>query len=66
MVFGPDAQSVLLTTFMIGSPALTFCTKMFFRIPEADFLYDGAVFLTGLLLTLLVGEQHNETEKESV
>ncbi|KAL8467692.1 hypothetical protein ACS0TY_031077 [Phlomoides rotata] len=53
LIFGPDARSILVTTFLIGSPALTFCTKMFLRIPETDFLYDGAVFVTGLLLTLL-------------
>ncbi|KAL8460105.1 hypothetical protein ACS0TY_031857 [Phlomoides rotata] len=53
LIFGPDARSILVTTFLIGSPALTFCTKMFLRMPETDFLYDGAVFVTGLLVTLL-------------
>lgn len=55
MVFGPDAGSVLLSTVLIGGPALTFCIKMIFRISELDFLYGRIVLAGGFILTFLVG-----------
>ncbi|KAK6147802.1 hypothetical protein DH2020_018714 [Rehmannia glutinosa] len=53
LIFGPDATSVILSTFLIGAPALTFCFKMLLRIPEVDFLYGHVVFIVGLVLTVL-------------
>ncbi|XP_075491596.1 putative protein S-acyltransferase 1 isoform X1 [Primulina tabacum] len=54
LIFGPDAASLLLSSFLIGAPALTFCTKMLVRIPEVDSLYGHIVFIVGLVLTFLV------------
>ncbi|KAI3444255.1 hypothetical protein Pfo_000920 [Paulownia fortunei] len=53
LIFGPDAASVLLSTFLIGAPALTFCIKMLLRIPKVDFLYGHVVLIVGLVLTVL-------------
>lgn len=53
LVFGPDAGSVILSTVLIGGPALTFCIKMFMRISEVDFMYGHAVLTVGCFLTLL-------------
>ncbi|KAL8489167.1 hypothetical protein ACS0TY_025169 [Phlomoides rotata] len=53
LVFGPDGGSVLLSTFLIGGPALTFCLKMYLRIPEVNFLYGRLVLIIGLVLTFL-------------
>ncbi|GFP83779.1 probable protein s-acyltransferase 3 [Phtheirospermum japonicum] len=53
LVFGPDAGSVLLSTFLIGGPALTFCIRMFLRIPEVDYIYGRVVLTVGLVLTVL-------------
>ncbi|XP_073149518.1 probable protein S-acyltransferase 1 isoform X1 [Henckelia pumila] len=54
LIFGPDAGSLLLSSFLIGAPALTFCAKMLVRIPEVDSLYGHVVFIVGLVLTFLV------------
>ncbi|CAA0812894.1 Probable protein S-acyltransferase 3 [Striga hermonthica] len=53
LIFGPDAPSVMLSTLLIGGPALTFCFKMLLRISEADLLYGRAVLTVGLVLTCL-------------
>ncbi|KAG6430953.1 hypothetical protein SASPL_109027 [Salvia splendens] len=53
LVFGPDAGSVLLSTVLIGGPALTFCIKMLLRISELDFLYGRIVLAGGFILTFL-------------
>ncbi|KAL3841120.1 hypothetical protein ACJIZ3_025711 [Penstemon smallii] len=53
LVFGPDAASLLLTTFMIGAPALTFCIKMLMRMPNVDFLYGHVVLIVGVILLVL-------------
>ncbi|KAK6127143.1 hypothetical protein DH2020_039108 [Rehmannia glutinosa] len=53
LVFGPDGASLLLSTFLIGGPALTFCIRLFLRIGEVDFLYGHVVLIVGLVLTFL-------------
>lgn len=53
LVFGPDAGSVILSTVLIGGPALTFCIKMLMRISEVDFWYGRVVLTTGFFLTIL-------------
>lgn len=54
MIFGPDAGSIFLSTFLIGVPATTFCIKTLLEIQK-----DGSLFVYGVLgleifLTLLV------------
>ncbi|EFH58012.1 zinc finger family protein [Arabidopsis lyrata subsp. lyrata] len=53
LVFGPDASSLLLTTAMIGGPALTFCIRMAFLIGKRYPLFHSLVLLGALLLTVL-------------
>ncbi|KAI3446533.1 hypothetical protein Pfo_003198, partial [Paulownia fortunei] len=43
----------LTIDFFLLGPALTFCIKMFLRIPKVDFLYGHAVLIVGLVLTVL-------------
>ncbi|KAA8517848.1 hypothetical protein F0562_015322 [Nyssa sinensis] len=52
LIFGPDAASLILSTFLIGGPALTFCMKMLLRIKETDPLYGYTVLIVGFILTL--------------
>ncbi|KAM0026594.1 putative protein S-acyltransferase [Helianthus debilis subsp. tardiflorus] len=54
LIFGPDAGSILLSTFLIGAPAITFGVKALLEIEK-----DGSTFAYGVLsleivLTLLV------------
>ncbi|KAL7097606.1 hypothetical protein ACP275_10G155300 [Erythranthe tilingii] len=53
LVFGPDASSVLLSTFLIGAPSLVFCMDTLLGISEANYLYGHVVLIVGLLLTVL-------------
>ncbi|XP_057767390.1 probable protein S-acyltransferase 1 [Salvia miltiorrhiza] len=54
LILGPDTRSALLTTLMIGGPALAFCIKMYLRISTAgDVSWGHAVSIVGLVLTLL-------------
>ncbi|KAL3637079.1 putative protein S-acyltransferase 3 [Castilleja foliolosa] len=53
LIFGPDASSVILSMFLIGGPALTFCFKMLLRIQELNDLYGRIVLLVGLILMFL-------------
>ncbi|XP_010036410.2 probable protein S-acyltransferase 1 isoform X1 [Eucalyptus grandis] len=53
LVFGPDAASVLLTTTLIGGPAITFCIKMLLLIGEVNPLFGYIVLIVGLVLTVL-------------
>lgn len=53
MIFGPDAASVALSTFLIGTPAVTFCIKMLLRIPKMDPLCGYAVVIVGVVLLVL-------------
>ncbi|CAI9101062.1 OLC1v1038301C1 [Oldenlandia corymbosa var. corymbosa] len=52
-IFGPDGTSVLLSTFLIGTPALTFCAKTFLSLSQVDYVYGHVVLLVGLFLTVL-------------
>ncbi|GER25984.1 DHHC-type zinc finger family protein [Striga asiatica] len=53
LVFGPDAGSILLSTFLIGGPALTFCVRLFLKIHELDYLYGHIVLGVAIVLTIL-------------
>ncbi|KAM7505179.1 hypothetical protein LguiB_004083 [Lonicera macranthoides] len=53
LVFGPDASSLFLSSFLIGAPAITFCIRMLVRIEEHDPLYGYGVLITGCVLTFL-------------
>ena len=53
-MFGPDAASLLLSTLLIGGPAITFCNKMYLRIKETEPLYGYSVLIMGFILTVLV------------
>ncbi|KAL3534079.1 hypothetical protein ACH5RR_002540 [Cinchona calisaya] len=52
-IFGPDGSSLFLSTFLIGTPALTFCIKMLLRLSEVDYVYGHAVLVVGFILTVL-------------
>ncbi|CAK7340316.1 unnamed protein product [Dovyalis caffra] len=53
-VFGPDAASLFLTTFLIGGPAIAFCIKMLLLIIRTnDPCYDFPVLVGGLALTIM-------------
>lgn len=54
LVFGPDASSLFLSSFLIGAPAISFCIRMLVRIEEHDPLYGYGVLITGCVLTFLV------------
>lgn len=56
LVFGHDAASLYLTTFLIGCPALTFCIRMVVTIKGDQPHYDYPVLVAGLVLTVLVGK----------
>ncbi|EPS67406.1 hypothetical protein M569_07370, partial [Genlisea aurea] len=51
LIFGPDASSLVLSTFLIGGPAVTFAAKMAVRIAHMDAA--APIFVVGLILTLL-------------
>ncbi|KAJ0259416.1 Palmitoyltransferase [Hirschfeldia incana] len=53
LVFGPDASSLLLTTSMIGTPALTFSIRMAFMIGKSSPLFHSLILMGSLLLTVL-------------
>ncbi|KAG5402331.1 hypothetical protein IGI04_016938 [Brassica rapa subsp. trilocularis] len=53
LVFGPDASSLLLTTSMIGAPALTFSIRMAFMITKSFPLFHSLILMGSLLLTVL-------------
>lgn len=55
VVFGQDASSLFLTTFLIGGPAITFCIRMLLIMKEEDTLYNHLVLFGGVFLTILVG-----------
>lgn len=52
-MFGHDAASLYLTTFLIGCPALTFCIRMVVTIKGDQPHYDYPVLVAGLVLTVL-------------
>ncbi|CAH8364156.1 unnamed protein product [Eruca vesicaria subsp. sativa] len=53
LVFGPDASSLLLTTVMIGAPAVTFSIRMAFMIGKRYPLFHTLVLMGSILLTVL-------------
>ncbi|KAI9120731.1 hypothetical protein K1719_007764 [Acacia pycnantha] len=54
LVFGHDASSLFLTSFLIGCPAITFCVKTIFLTIEGDNpLYGYPVLIGGVILTIL-------------
>ncbi|KAG2685353.1 hypothetical protein I3760_10G121400 [Carya illinoinensis] len=53
IIFGHDAGSLFLTTFLIGAPAITFCIRMILTIKEEDRRFSYPVLIFGLVLTLL-------------
>ncbi|KAK1393622.1 S-acyltransferase [Heracleum sosnowskyi] len=53
LIFGPDASSVALSAFLIATPAVTFCVKMFLRISHRDPAYGYTVFFVGTVLLFL-------------
>ncbi|KAH0881994.1 hypothetical protein HID58_058090 [Brassica napus] len=53
LVFGPDASSLLLTTAMIGAPAVTFSIRMAFMIGKRYPFFHTLVLMGSLLLTVL-------------
>ncbi|XP_061355978.1 probable protein S-acyltransferase 1 [Gastrolobium bilobum] len=53
LVFGHDASSLVLTSFLIGGPAITFCIRMLLAITEEDPLSSHPVLIGGVILTIL-------------
>ncbi|XP_009790623.1 putative protein S-acyltransferase 1 [Nicotiana tabacum] len=53
LIFGPDAASLYLSTFLIGAPALTFCIKMLLMIPKVSPVYGHVVLIGGLIMSVL-------------
>ncbi|GAB2295636.1 hypothetical protein Dimus_029791 [Dionaea muscipula] len=53
MIFGPDAASLFLSSFLIGAPAIAFCVRMLVRIREHRPIYGHTVLTTGVILTIL-------------
>ncbi|KAG5552742.1 hypothetical protein RHGRI_010743 [Rhododendron griersonianum] len=53
LIFGPDAASLFLSTFLIGGPAITFCIKMLLKITETEPLYGHTVLIVGCVLTIM-------------
>uniref|UniRef100_A0A803Q461 S-acyltransferase n=1 Tax=Cannabis sativa TaxID=3483 RepID=A0A803Q461_CANSA len=55
LVFGHDAGSLFLTTFLIGGPAITFCIRMIVMSKGQNPFFFYPVLIGGIVLTLLVG-----------
>ncbi|CAA7060533.1 unnamed protein product [Microthlaspi erraticum] len=53
LVFGPDASSILLTTCMIGAPAITFCIRMAILIRQRHPLFHLLILIGAIILTIL-------------
>ncbi|XP_027351117.1 probable protein S-acyltransferase 1 [Abrus precatorius] len=56
LVFGQDASSLYLTSFLIGGPAITFCIRMLLTLKDEDPLFSQPVLIAGAVLTILVGK----------
>ncbi|CAH8382166.1 unnamed protein product [Eruca vesicaria subsp. sativa] len=54
LMFGPDVSSLLLTSFLIGAPALTFCIRMLVWMQKGDPIFNYTVLTSAFILTLLV------------
>ncbi|CAG7900827.1 unnamed protein product [Brassica rapa] len=53
LIFGPDVNSLFLTSFLIGAPALTFYIRMLVWIQKDDPIFNYTV-TSAFILTLLV------------
>ncbi|RID42829.1 hypothetical protein BRARA_J02687 [Brassica rapa] len=53
LIFGPDVNSLFLTSFLIGAPALTFCIRMLVWIQKDDPIFNYTVLTSAFILTLL-------------
>lgn len=53
-MFGPDASSLLLTTCMIGGPAITFCIRMAYLISHRHPFFHSLTLMGAILLTFMV------------
>ncbi|KAH1069611.1 hypothetical protein AAZX31_03G104700 [Glycine max] len=53
LVFGQDASSLFLTSFLIGGPATTFCIRMLASLKEEDPHFSNPVLIGGVILTVL-------------
>ncbi|WVZ05136.1 hypothetical protein V8G54_018482 [Vigna mungo] len=54
LVFGQDASSLFLTSFLIGGPAITFCIRMLLSLKKEDPHFSNPVLIGGVVLTVLV------------
>ncbi|KAF5475661.1 hypothetical protein F2P56_007441 [Juglans regia] len=56
LIFGPDVASLLLSTLLIGGPAISFCINIYLKIKDVnnkdDHLWCPVLFV-GLILTFL-------------
>ncbi|CAL5193246.1 unnamed protein product [Lathyrus oleraceus] len=52
VVFGQDASSLFLTSFLIGGPAITFCIRMMLIIKDEDTTFNHLVLIGGSILTI--------------
>ncbi|CAI0439843.1 unnamed protein product [Linum tenue] len=52
LVFGPDAASLFLTSFLIGAPAITFCIKMLLMM-RIDPVFNYPVLVGGWVLLVM-------------
>ncbi|XP_010111327.2 probable protein S-acyltransferase 1, partial [Morus notabilis] len=53
VVFGHDAGSLILTSFLIGGPAITFCTRMLVMTKGQNPFFVYPVLIGGIVLTVL-------------
>ncbi|KAL2320579.1 hypothetical protein Fmac_029548 [Flemingia macrophylla] len=53
LVFGQDASSLYLTSFLIGGPAITFCVRMLLSLKKEDPHFSNPVLIGGVVLTIL-------------
>ncbi|KAF7145969.1 hypothetical protein RHSIM_Rhsim04G0118900 [Rhododendron simsii] len=54
LIFGPDAESLFLTTFLIAGPAIAFCTKIYCNVNKGkDDSWGYVVMVVGSILTIL-------------
>lgn len=56
LVFGQDASSLFLTSFLIGGPAITFCIRMLLTIKDDNPFFSHPVLIGAVILTILVGK----------
>ncbi|EYU20839.1 hypothetical protein MIMGU_mgv1a022060mg, partial [Erythranthe guttata] len=61
LIFGPDASSLVLSTFLIGGPALTFCIKTFSRLSN-DLIF---LFMTSSRNPGIVPRNNRPPESDS-